>query len=357
MSIPLEQHRSPFTQTVIAIYKENAPIGTHFSSMFDAKPTTSKNVSIEVERDTEKIAVDVNRMGGGRRNTFSKSSEKIFLPPMYDEYFDATSLDAYDKMVSSKKDAVLTGLAAEAIARKLLKLQQKIRRAEELQAAQVMETGIVVLKSGDNIDYKRKAASKVDAGGAGGYWSTTTTDVETQLKNIGDFFRTEGKSNVNTINMTLSGAGYIALKKTNYFVNDATYNNVQLNDIMKPERVPAGSVYNGQITAGSYKFNIWVYDETYEDDAGATQRYMAENQAAFSPASGVEFNAAYGGLPVVINDPSRVEFPQYIRNIQSRFMIYNEISKNRTAHLFGIRSAPLYVPVTVDRIYTLQILA
>jgi hypothetical protein len=71
----------------------------------------------------------------------------------------------------------------------------------------------------------------------------------------------------------------------------------------------------------------------------------------------VRFKAAYGGLPIVINDPSRVEFPQYIRNVASRFMIYNKISQNRTSHLFGIRSAPLYVPVTVDRIYTLQILA
>jgi hypothetical protein len=354
MSIHLEQHRNPFTQTVIAIYKENAPVGSHFSSMFEPVPTESKYVSIEVERGTEKIAVDVNRLGGGNRNTFSKSTEKIFLPPMYDEFFDATGLDVYDKMVNSPRNAKLTGSTAVGVAKKLLELQKKVRRAEELQAAQVMETGIVVLKNGDNIDYKRKATSKVDAGGAGGYWTVTTTDIETQLKNIGNFFRTEGKSNVNTIDMTLSGAGYIALKKSDYFKTDANYNNVQLNDIRKPEKRPSGVVYNGQISAGSYIFNIWVYDETYEDNAGATQRYMAENQAAFSPVSGVEFNAAYGGLPTVINDPARVEFPKYISNVASRFMIYNEISQNRTSHLFGIRSAPLYVPVTVDRIYTLH---
>ena len=111
MAIDKSQHRSPFTQTVIDIYKEEAPVPSHFVSMFTPKPTNTKYVSIEVERDSEVISVDVNRLGEGTRNMFSKSSEKIFLPPMHDQYFDATALDSYDKMVNSPRNAKLTGSA------------------------------------------------------------------------------------------------------------------------------------------------------------------------------------------------------------------------------------------------------
>jgi hypothetical protein len=238
---------------------------------------------------------------------------------------------------------------------KLVKLQNKVRRAEELQAAQIMETGIVTINQGVNIDYKRKATSKVDPG-VGNYWSTATAPIEAQLIAVGTFFRQSGKSNVNVIDMTCSGATYTALKASNYFANNANYNNVNLNDIRKPEKVPAGSVYHGQITAGSFRFNIWVYDETYQDESKVTQRYMAENQTAFTPASGNMLDLAYGGLPEVVRDPSRVEFPQYIRNVSAKFMIYNKIGENRASHIFGVRSAPLCVPVTIDRIYTLQTL-
>jgi len=351
----LAQHRNPFTQTLIDVYQENAPVPSHFSSMFMPKPTQTKYVSIEVERDTELISVDVNRLGEGTRNLFSKSSEKIFLPPMHDQYFDATSLDVYDNMVNSARNAKLTGSAAVGVARKLIKLQNKIARAEELQCAQIFETGIVLINSDTNIDYKRKATSKVDAG-AGGYWTVTTAAIEAQLIAVGDFFRTTGKSNIKEIDMTLSGASYTALKASDFFINNANFNNVNLNDIKRPIANSSGSSLNGQITAGSYTFNIWSYDETYQDEAKVTQRYMPANQTVFTPVSGTQFDLAYGGLPEVIKDPSRVEFPQFIRNVSAKYMIYNKIGENRASHIFGIRSAPLAVPVTIDRIYTLQTL-
>ena len=355
MAIDKSQHRSPFTQTVIDVYQENAPIPSHFSNMFVAKPTLSKYVSIEVERDTELISVDVNRLGEGTRNMFSKSSEKIFLPPMHDQYFDATALDAYDKMVNSPRNAELTGSAARGVAKKLLKLQEKIARAEEKQAAEIFETGIVIINKGTNIDYKRKSTSKVDLG-VGNYWDTADAPVEAQLIAVGDFLRTSGKSNVKEIDMTLSGATFTALKGTDYYKNDANFNNVQLNDIKRPIANSTGSSLNGQIVAGSYTFNIWSYDETYQDESKVTQRYMPANQTVFVPISGAQLDAAYGGLPIVVRDASRVEFPQFIRNVKSKFMIYNKIGENRASHIFGVRSAPLYVPVTVDRIYTLQTL-
>jgi len=350
MSIALEQHAAEFTQAIIDVYKEEVPTPSFLRSFFTTVSKPSKFVEIWVQRGTEKIAVDVNRGGGGRRNQFSKESQKVFLAPFYDEYFDATSLDTYDNMVNMGAPAELVGSTVRNIGEKLQTLRDKINRAKELQASQVFETGVVQLNSGDNIDFKRKATSIVDPGA---YWGTTTTDIESQLIAAGTFLRTDGKSSAKVLNMIMSSTAWIALKKSDYFTKKANYNNVVLLDINMPIADSTGASYHGQITAGSFILNCWTYDETYETDAGVDTRYLDANNVIILPATGTRFVMAHAGLPKIIADPARAEF-NFINNMAAEFMVYNNIDTKRFAHNFGVMSAPIAVPVSIDRIYTLQ---
>lgn len=357
MSIALEQHAAEFTQAVIDVYKEEMPSASFLRSFFTPKTTNSKFVDIWVMRGTEKIAVDVNRGGDGKRNQFAKESQKTFLAPFYDEYFDATGLDTYDNMVNMGAPAELVGSTVRDIGEKLQALRAKILRAKELQAAQVFETGIVTLNSGDNIDFKRKATSKVDADTLGDYWTVAAADIEGDIIKAGNFLRQTGKSNTKEMNMICSGATWTALKASNYFTTKANHNQVKLIDVNMPIADTSGAAYNGQISAGSFIVNVWTYDETYETDAGVDTRYLDESQTIFLPVTGTRFVMAHAGLPKIINDPTRAEFNEYITNVASEFGVYSNIDKKRFAHYFGVMSAPVAVPVTVDRIYTLQTLA
>ena len=357
MSIPLQQARGIFTETAIAVYQENAPVPSFLKNMFRPTTTEAKLVSIEVQRDTEYIAVDVNRGGAGNRNLFSKSTQKEYLPPMFNENFDATQMDRYDIVFGQGNATPRTiGLAAKDVGMKLAKLQAKMDRAKEKQSGEVFETGIVTMNNGDNIDFKRQAGSKVDPG-AGVYWDTVTAPVEAQIVAAGTFLRTQGKSAVKELDMILSSASWIALKATNYFTKSANFNQIRLIDVIRPIANANGSTFHGQIDAGQFKVNVWVYDEFYDIAGGASgNRYISENQTVFLPVSGANLVMAHAGVPAIIRDVANAEFPEWITSIRAESWVNNYIDKKGKSHTFELLSAFAAVPVSVDLIYTLQTL-
>lgn len=356
--LPVQQARNIFTKAYMAKFKEIVPTPSFLRSFFNVETYATKSISLEVQRGTEFIAADVLRGVDGKRNTFTRSSEREFVPPFYNEYFDATELDRYDRVFGDEANYVpkTIGYLARDVATKYSILRAKIERAKEKQCAEVFETGIVTLNNGDNIDFKRRAESKVDLG-AGNYWGTTTADVEAQLIAGAEFVRTYGKNGEPTFNLVMSGAAYVALKKTDYFKNNANYNQVRLIDINMPQKAAFGAGYHGQIFAGAYTFNVWTYDEIYQaSGTGTITRYMDENIAFITPSMGTRFTLSHAGVPAIITDKTKAEFGSMIVSQEAEYWLNNFIDPKRKAHIFEIYSAPLAVPVTVDMIYTMQVL-
>ena len=64
-SISLEQARLKFTQALVDKYREMPIVLSFLRSFFVKKTSTSKFISIEVQRGNEKIAVDVQRGTAG----------------------------------------------------------------------------------------------------------------------------------------------------------------------------------------------------------------------------------------------------------------------------------------------------
>jgi len=107
--IAITDARNLFTKKLVAVYLEQPRVFGFLRSFFKTDESDTKEVSIEVQRGTEKEAVDVMRGTEGNRNNMSKSTEKIFVPPYFREYFDATELDLYDRMFGSNEGEI--GLA------------------------------------------------------------------------------------------------------------------------------------------------------------------------------------------------------------------------------------------------------
>lgn len=359
MSINTQQAKGIFTKTYMAGFKEQVPTPSFLRSFFDTFTTATKTVGIEVQRGTEKMAVDVIRGTNGNRNKFSLSSEKQYMPPFYNENFDATSLDRYDRVFNDTEGVSprTIGYLAADVMEKYNTLREKINRAKEKQAAEVFETGIVQLKNGDNIDFKRKAESKLDVNTGGDYWSVTGADVEGQLISGAEFIRNKGKNGTPVLNLVMSGQAWVALKKTDYFKNNADHTNVRLVDINLPQKNAFGAAYHGQISAGAYIMNVWTYDEVYEDASGTVTRYMPSNTAFIVPTAGTRFAMAHAGVPAIIRDTANAEFGQRIVSQAAEFYLNNYIDSAGKAHIFEIYSAPLAVPVTIDMMYTMQVLA
>lgn len=358
MSLPLSEARSIFTKRLSQVYREAARPTMFFKQFFADDFGDQKNVSIEVERNTESVAVDVLRGTEGNRNTFDRSSEKTYTPPYYDEYFDARELDFYDKLFGTNNngniDPVSFGEYLSEIARKLLRLEDKINRAYELQASQVLFDGIIQLTNGDNIDFKRKSGSLVD--GSGTTWATGTNDPTSQLVEGANFIRQNGKYQGGTFNVVMADDAFQALLDNDTFQAKADLRNVQIADVSMPIGMPEGAVLHGQISGGSYKFNIWGYPQFYKPKGGSITPYVQAKKIVMLPITPM-FVHAYAGVPHIMTAPENSIMPEFVGMRRGAFHIDNVIDRKKFSHEFRVRSAGILVPTAVDAIYTRQVLA
>lgn len=346
-SISTTDARGLFTKMLIDVYKERISPLAFLRSFFETKESATKFISIDVQRGTEKIAVDVERGTEGNRNTFSRTTEKIFEPPYFREYFDATELDLYDKLygLDGEIPAEIFSQLVEDVAEKLRLLTDKIERAYELQCAQVLETGIVTLQSGTNIDFKRKAASLVD--NSGSPWSGAGNPY-TQLEAGANFLRQVGKSQGGVVNVIAGSAAFSALLDNATVKARADIRNFSLDSIRSPQRNSVGAVLQGEIAGGSYLFRIWTYPEFYDNASGTSTPYINPKKIILLPEA-PRFKLAFAGVPQLLTKGGPVK--------RGAFIFGDYIDDRNDKHVFDVKSAGVAVPVAVDQIYTTQVLA
>jgi hypothetical protein len=342
-------------------YQELRKAPTHMMGFFTPETYDSTAIPLEVQRDNDLLAVDVMRGTNGNMNKSSVWTAKTIVPPFYHEKYSINELRSYERVFGSTATMTTSqaraSLAAEN-ATQLMRLQNKIIRAQERMCVQALETGVVLLKNDENIDYKRSADSLVDLGqvGNGGYWTTTTTDVETQLSDkAAGFIREEGSSSAGVFDLTMSSQMWITLKKTDYFKNNANYNNVKLIDINSPVASARGAVYHGQITAGSFIFNVWTYDGTYTNAVGTRVRMTDGTKIVVTPTEGAIFEMAYGAVDSIVKDTgtSAVSGKQ-IQKTAADYYVWDNVDTQNLVHTMHMTSAPIARLVTPDMVCTLK---
>lgn len=356
--ITLNQHKENITKRIIASFSDEMPVKTGLSAFFPSETTIEKQVGIEVERNRQLVAVDVQRCTDANRNTFTTHAEKLFVPPFYNESWDFTSCQRYDvtfgqRTNPSSSDAI--NMIREAT-RRMNTLRAKIERAVELQRAQALQTGIVTLKNGDNIDYKRKAAS-ISVLGAGARWNEGTGLPLDNLATGCNFLREEGLSSGATVNAIMGRDAFAAFMNNDQVKERADFRRISRLEIGMPQfDNTSGLVFHGQVATADYAINLWTYNEFYELANGSKARYIDEKNVILIPED-FRGATAYAGIPAIVRDVDNAEFPEYITPIEAEYYINNWLDKSKKAHWFEIASAPLAIPVSIDRLYTIQVLA
>jgi len=337
-----------YTKKLVATYAQ-LPMPTMFmQSFFRVEESTTKELSIEVQRAGEPIAVDVIRGTDGNRNQWEKSTEKIFVPPFFKEWFDMTELQLYDRLFGATEitDAMFAQLINES-ARKVTALRNKIMRRIELNCAQVFETGIVQLDAGINIDYKRKAASLVDLG-AGQYFADNI-DPFAKFEAGCEFLRTEGLATGGTFNAIMGKQALTDLLANTKFQSRQNLFNMALDQVTGPQRGATGQTFHGIITAGSYKVQLWAYPQVYKAANGAKTPYWNPKKVCLLPTETPDFVVGYAAVPQLLKPGQPVTTGQFI--------IREFTNEENAVHKVFVESAPLPIPVAVDQIYTFKAVA
>jgi hypothetical protein len=347
--------RALFTKKLVAVYKERTTPTSFLRSFFKVDESNTKQISIEVQRGTEMIAVDVERGTEGNRNSFDKSTEKLFVPPYYREFFDATDLDFYDRLFtqSGTVDGNTFGVWLRQVADKIMRLQEKIERAYEVQCSQVLLTGIVTLKNGINIDFKRKATSLV-ALAAADRWSAGTSNPYTTLEDAANFVRKEGKATGTIYNVIMGSDAYTNFLNNTEVKERADIRRVSLDAIRMPQKNAAGGVLHGEVAAGPYVFRIWTYPEYYDTKTTKGNDYIDPKKIIVMPEA-PKFVLAFGAVPQLIGKKAGVGAG--MAGKKGQYLIGEYLDERNSAHIMDIKSAGVAIPVGVDMIYTAQVLA
>lgn len=348
-SIQTVDARALFTKMLIDVYRSK-PVPTNFLRTFF--PTVTSNtleVSIEVQRGLEKVAVDVVRGTEGNRNSFSKATEKIFIPPLYKEYFDATELQLYNSLFARTEinDATF-GAFLDDVANNLTTLREKIERAYELQCAQVLQTGIVTLKSATSIDFKRKAGSLVDLG-SGNYFANNV-DPFVVLEAGCTFMREKGKASDGIFNAICGSTALADLLKNTVFTTRQNLFNMALDSVQGPVRDGmTGANYHGTITCGAYKVQLFSYPQSYDDASNVAQPYIDPKKITLVPIT-PRFKLAFGAVPQLLTSGGKVP-------IQGDYVFKDFTDERLCTHDFEVSSAGIAIPVAIDQLYTVKVVA
>lgn len=305
-------------------------------------------VNTQVARAKLTVAEDRQRGTGSYMNTLNKWSEKHYMPPSFNEAFALNEMAAFQRVFGDKGSVTAGSIASltRRITETLAVLNNKIDAAKEVMAASVLSTGVVTLVNHDSIDYARKAASLKD--NSASPWSTTTTDIEAQIVAGCDFIRNVGRHAGNAFDMIMSNAAWLNLKRSDYFKNTANFNQVKLLDVKMPIANAAGMSLLGTVSAGAYVVNCWGYDAVYENETQAGIRFWDEKEVCLVPVEGFAGEMAHAGIAVLRKDAP-------IGVVKAEKYIDDYVDDRLVNHMWRLRSAPLPIPVAVDRIYTMTV--
>lgn len=360
MAISIQNHSALIASKVVGRFNEDIPVRAGFSGLFPNETTPMLYVDVEVQRDNDLIAVDVMRFTEGNKNKFSRATEHKYQPPFYREEYDFARDEIY--MTTAALGATNVAGANQAIAQNALKNirknRMKIERAIRKQQADVLQTGIVSLTNGDSIDYKRKAASMVNVDTAGSYWSVSASATPLDDLAAGmTFLREVGNSNGTTVNVVMRTAALNAFMATEQVQKQAEFRRIERIALGMPEFTEAtGMAFHGQVAAGDFVVNLWTYNEKYTDADGNTQYYLDEANVVMIP-SDFQGKTVFGGLPAMREMSINGTMTKVPQVIEAEFLLRSYDDEKTISSTLELTSAPLVVPFTIDKIYTLKVLA
>lgn len=348
MKISTKDAKGVLTKALADVMRERTAPMSFMRSFFKEKEYATASISIEVERGTERVAADVYRGSEGNRNRMGATSEKMFIPPYFREFFDVTELDLYDRMFGSDMiDTVILTQMVSDITDKLKLLCDKIDRAYEKQCADVVQTGIVTLSSGTNIDFKRKAGSMQDLSATP--WTSDSNNPIDHLIAGAKFVREKGKSQGGTLNVLMGETAFSAFLNNAKVKGRADIKNYSLDSLSVPQKNAVGASFHGEVSIGSYLGRIWTYPEGYENSGGTFVKYLDDKKIVILPEA-PRFLLAYAAVPQLID----LENP-IVKKGKFVFGDYKDLRKK--THEYDVCSAGVAIPVAVDQIYTAQVIA
>ena len=317
--------------------------------------TTSEFVTLDIVRGDEDIAPVLTDISTGA----IVISEEVFTnktikPPAMAlrEPFNVWDLLNRQAGQTEYEDPSFQAVLAAKVANSWRTMSDMMKRTIELQASQILQTGIVTLPDSAGtarytLDYKPKSSHFPTVGTA---WSNVAADVIGDLESLADQIRDDGL--VDPVMVIMGATAFKNFLATN---QAAKYFNKEVLNIaaLDPRLTNNGGKFQGFVEVGNYRFDIWTYNGQYKNAAGSKVKFVAADKVVMlSNMDDLDFRKVFGGIPVVVD--SLVEVRQFLPSrvtVPGAFDFKPRVFTDEAAETTysEIKSRPLLIPVSIDR--------
>lgn len=341
------------TSVFLQTFTDEAPVAGFLSSLRTrTRRFNSQKVTIDIEREDEDVAIVIDDLQDpGRANSADLYQNNEFLPPIYKEVAPITAWNLLERRPGQNPHtdpSFQANLARDTVS-VAGKMVRKIQRAFELQASQVLQTGVVSLTDAAGnvrytIDYTPKVSHFPTTGTP---WSGGGSVPITDLENLGYQVHEDGRGNPNRLVFgRIAWSNFIKNSGVLQQLDNRRINNGALN----PPANRGGGVFHGDLTIGPWVVECWTYSGQYKDpQSGAITRFV-EDDKVIMLSDNTRLDACFGALPYVARPEQRA-----MRFMPDRMaaggvdMTTNAwIEPDNSALNLSVGTRPLFVPVAID---------
>lgn len=257
-------------------------------SFFRVEETSSLNVLLRTKRNGKKVAVDTNIQTKGRMHKRQVGKLDIVQPPLYSYFTNMSLSDQYngysrllfaDRLTAS--DMAVIDDFSQVLSVDLEDMHDMIKRAKELQCAQLLSNGIVQFRNNDNIDFGRLVGSM---DGSTVNWGTSGATYVADLTAGVDWIKTNASSSATVFHAIMG------IDAFNNFISSEEIQKRQnikhfTPDVLHAGRpTPEGGVYWGTVSLNNgTTLHIWSYGAEYDLANGTSAKYVAVNDVYVIP--------------------------------------------------------------------------
>jgi len=349
-----------FMRVMLAAYDERVTtkmIPLFLSSLFGKNPgelveAAVERVDIDVIRDTRRHAVDVKRGGGaGNVNDTNIFSTHEYKPPLYWEETPLTANMLLKRLPGMDPFQTLDQAASIAYHATSIQREQsmKILREIERMAAEALQTGTITLVNTESLDFGKRAAHAVVPAVK---WDQAGSNPITDIEQLSDVIFQNGKMRPNTLifgsaawDAFIANAATIAYLNTRYIEPGR----------LAPEEILQGAKMWGRVTIKSYAFDVYIYDDFFNNALGAAVPYITTDTVIVMNRNAwlTKAFAAVELLPQYRQEYAERGLPRAPEFAIGRIIPF-AYERAPNALLVGVQSAPLVIPTAIDTIGTLD---
>jgi len=335
------------TRNLIAALRQMFPVKTFLKDNFfpDTSVHNTRNIDIDIKKGKRRIPLYVKREAEGTMVERIGFVTRNYTPPYVKPKMVTTATDFLKRDESRTIYETQEGPLARAqrrLGEDLATMDEMITRAEEKQASQLLQGGILTLQGDgfvDTIDFEVPASHKPVLSGAD-LWDASTgvplEDLRTEKRRI------KKSSGLSATDVIMGEAAINAFLANPSVTSQLDTRRIDLGLIIPEERAN-GVTFYGRIR--DVAMDLWGYDEWYVDPITGVETEMVDPKKVIIATRGAMTKTHYGAIEDLKANFAMARFSKSWQE------------DDPSAQLVMVQSAPLLALHQVDAFVILTVLA